>query len=120
MLANINKENMKALKMLYHANLRNVGVFTSIALSILVYARYFKDKSKVSNIMFVLVGVSFLSIATYLNFMLINELNAAKKEQEHSTGKKTKIDNMLIIPYFILVINFFIMFFTLLIKLGKV
>ena len=53
------EENMKALKMLYHANLRNVGVFTSIALSILVYARYFKDKSKISNIMFVLVGLSF-------------------------------------------------------------
>ena len=113
------QENNKALKMLYHANLRNVGVFTSIALSILVYARYFKDKSRISNIMFVLVGVSFLSIATYLNFMLLDELYTAKKV-EPSVEKSKLIDDMLLIPYFLVIINFLIMFFTLLIKLGKV
>ena len=113
------QDNMKALKMLYHANLRNVGVFTSIALSILVYARYFKDKSKISNIMFVLVGISFMFIATYLNFMLIDELNTAKKN-ENNWIKTKKIDEMLKIPYFIYVINFFILLFTLLIKLGKI
>ena len=113
------QENMKALKMLYHANLRNVGVFTSIALSILVYARYFKDKSKISNIMFVLVGVSFLSIATYLNFMLINELKSAKKKEKNWT-RVQKINDMMRIPYFIYAINFFIIIFTFLIKLGKI
>ena len=119
MSENTKQENMKALKMLYHANLRNVGVFTSIALSILVYARYFKDKSKFSNIMFVLVGVSFLSIATYLNFMLIDELKSAKKKEKNWMNMN-KIDDMLRIPYFIYAINFFIMLFTLLIKLGKI
>tara|TARA_Y100000992_G_C21005002_1_gene368341 strand:- start:68 stop:427 length:360 start_codon:yes stop_codon:yes gene_type:complete len=113
------QEKNKALKMLYHANLRNVGVFTSIALSILVYARYFKDKSKVSNVMFVLVGISFLSIATYLNFMLMDELNNTKKE-EKSTGIIKLIDGMLVIPYFITIINLLILVFTILIKLGKI
>ena len=113
------EENMKALKMLYHANLRNVGVFTSIALSILVYARYFKDKSKISNIMFVLVGLSFLFIAIYLNFMLINELKSIRKKEKNWINVN-KIDEMLRIPYIIYAINFIIMFFTLLIKLGKI
>lgn len=118
MLETPKQENNKELKMLYHANLRNVGVFTSIALSILVYARYFKDKSKISNIMFVLVGVSFLSIATYLNFMLLDELYIAKKLKP-SVEKTRLIDDMLLIPYFLVVVNFLIMVFTLLIKLGK-
>lgn len=119
MLENTKQENKRALKMLYHANLRNVGVFTSIALSILVYARYFKDKSKVSNIMFVLVGISFLIIATYLNLMLISELNNAKKiDSSVESGKS--IDDMLVIPYFIGVINICIMLFTVLIKLEKI
>ena len=113
------KENKKALKMLYHSNLINVGTFTSIALSLLVYARYFKDKSKVSNIMFVLVGVSFLSIATYLNYMLIDDLNNAKKIENNENTIKT-INRMLSIPYFIVVMNFFIVFFTVLIKLEKI
>ncbi len=113
------EKNLKDLKMLYHSNLRNVGTFTSIALSILVYARYFKDKSKLSNIMFVLIGVSFLSIATHLNFMLINELNIIKT-QESNLYTNEKINEMLLIPYIIIVVNFIILFFTFLIKFGKI
>lgn len=113
------QENFKYLKMLYHSNLRNVGTFTSIALSILVYARYFKEKSFISNILFISIGLIFLFIATYLNIMLIGELNNAK-EIEKDKKIIDKINKMFTIPYIIISINFIIFFFTFLIKIGKI
>ena len=98
------KDNITSLKMLYHSNLRNVGTFISIALSILVYARYFKDKSYLSNMLFVLVGIIFLIVATFLNYMLINELTNSL-EIAKDTQIIHEINTMFVIPYIVYIIN---------------
>ena len=64
--------------MFYHTVLRNMGLYTSIGVSILVFTRLFKDKNLYLNFLFMTLGLVFLSIGSYLSYYLIDELTSKK------------------------------------------
>ena len=73
--------------MFYNTTIRNVGLYTSIAIALLGYATRLKgDKSKVTKFFFLLASTAFLSIAIYLNYIMYNILHeyrqASIKNQE--------------------------------------
>lgn len=53
-----------SLMMLYQVTLRNVGLFTSISLALLVYSRYYRAKrNKLYNVAFIVLSMMSLTIS---------------------------------------------------------
>ena len=62
--------------MFYNTTIRNVGLYTSIAVALLGYATRLKgDKSKLTKLFFLLASTAFLSIAMYLNYIMYDILH---------------------------------------------
>ena len=62
--------------MFYNTTIRNVGLYSSIAIALLGYAtRLQGDKTKVTKFFFLLASTAFLSIAIYLNYIMYNILH---------------------------------------------
>lgn len=64
------KSRYKSL-MFYNTTIRNVGLYTSIAIALLGYASRLKSKTaKLTKLFFLLASGSFLIIAIYLNYTM--------------------------------------------------
>ena len=58
------KLSVKDLMMLYQTTLRNVGLFTSISLALLVYSRYYRAKrNRLYNISFIILSMGSLMVS---------------------------------------------------------
>lgn len=64
-------------QMLFHTNLRNIGLFITLTFGCLTYHNSF-PKDKLSNII-MLLSVIFLSISFILNFNVIKDKKLIKK-----------------------------------------
>ena len=66
------KLSVKDLMMLFQTTLRNVGLFTSISLALLVYSRYYRAKrNKLYNTAFIIISMASLMVSiTILHHML--------------------------------------------------
>lgn len=102
--------SFKDVVMLYHTNLRNVGLFISISLAMLGYSRYYRDKSKLYNVSFIVISIGFLFIATYIDYVLITTQNKLRENMKPSTKKYMEELNM--IPIYILCLNLLVMLFS--------
>ena len=70
------KLSVKDLMMLYQTTLRNVGLFTSISLALLVYSRYYRAKrNRLYNIAFVILSMASLMVSIkVLHHMLTDHI----------------------------------------------
>ena len=102
--------------MFYNTTIRNVGLYTSIAVALLGYATRLKgDKSKATKFFFLLASTAFLSIAIYLNYIMYNILHeyrqgSAKNQEDLKPWMNI---SMVIFPIhaviFAMIVGYFIM-----------
>lgn len=58
------KLSVKDLMMLYQTTLRNVGLFTSVSLALLVYSRYYRAKrNRLYNVAFIILSMASLMVS---------------------------------------------------------
>jgi hypothetical protein len=100
----------KEVQLLFHTNLRNVGLFTSISLAMLGYSRYYRKISQLYNITFILISIAFLGIATYLDIILLRNLERTNKNIDKKYSES--MDILLLIPKLLLGINSIVFLFT--------
>lgn len=91
--------NMRELMMYYHTTIRNVGLFTSVALAGISAARLFSgDSFHGFKFMYAIViftlALAFLLMATRMCLLLIRDLREARKYLEND-----QITDWLLIPY---------------------
>ena len=49
--------SLTQIKMLYHTNIRNVALFTSVSLALLGYSRYYREsRFQIYNISFIIIS----------------------------------------------------------------
>ena len=72
--------------MFFHSTFRNVGVFTTLSLATLAYARAYRKHNTIYDIILVLVSIGFLSLSGFMNYHLITEI-----EDYAANHKETKI-----------------------------
>ena len=89
----------KDLLMFYQSALRNVGLFTSVSLSMLGYSRFYRGKNKMYNIAFIVISLSMLAVATYMSRLMIMDID------EMRTNDMMLLKKWLPIPYFVIGIN---------------
>ena len=98
----------KGILMYFHSALRNVGLFTSISIAMLGYSRFYREKSRLYNISFIVISMLFLIFSLIINYSII---------QNTKTWQKThKVDilemyNLEQVPYFIIVTNIIVLLF---------
>ena len=102
--------SFKEVQMLFHTNLRNVGLFTSISLAMLGYSRYYRKTNQLYNISFIVISIAFLGIATYLDIMLLRNLERANKNIDKKYSQY--MDILLSVPKLLLGINSLVFLFT--------
>ena len=71
--------NEKEILMYYHTSLRNVGLFTSVAVAMSAYSSRIRNNNELKSFIVYLAHFLFLALAIYINYLLINDLQNAKK-----------------------------------------
>ena len=105
------KLSARNLMMLYQTTLRNVGLFTSISLALLVSSRYYREKgNKLYNISFIIISMMCLMVSiNILSHMLIDHKKILKQLNE---TEKNVIGKWYKIPYYTQYILYSIMTFS--------
>ena len=98
------------IQVLYHTNIRNVALFTSVSLGLLGYSRYYREKkSQIYNISFIIISLSFLLMSILLSFYLISDhskyINILKKSKKYTKQEILLLEKWYIIPKIALAIN---------------
>ena len=66
--------------MYYHTSIRNLGLFTTVALAILGVSRAYRGKNRLYNIVFIMITLLFQMLVFYKNYYIILTLTKMKKE----------------------------------------
>ena len=64
--------SFKDYLMYYHTSIRNVALYTTVSFAALGYSRFYREKSKMYNILLISASIIILSIAALLNLYLYN------------------------------------------------
>jgi hypothetical protein len=72
----------KDILMYYQTTIRNVGLYTSVSLALLGYSRFYRGKSQMYNISFIILSLLLLFIAKVMCYMLIHDIKKMKKNLE--------------------------------------
>lgn len=102
--------NEKDILMYFHSALRNVGLFTSISIAMLGYSRFYREKSRLYNVSFIVISMLFLIFSMVINYSIIENTKSWKKTHKVDI---LEIYNLEQVPYFIIVTNFFVLTFGL-------
>ena len=78
----------KDLLMMYHTEIRNIGLYTSISLAALAYSRAYRGKGYMRNVSGIMVEIGILLIAMFINFYLYRDLQMYMKELESDIMEK--------------------------------
>tara|TARA_A100001015_G_scaffold204452_1_gene228534 strand:+ start:2045 stop:2419 length:375 start_codon:yes stop_codon:yes gene_type:complete len=100
--------DFKEIQMLYHTNIRNVALFTSVSLGLLGYSRYYRAKKyHIYNIAFILISLGFLYMSALLSYYLIKDHNyfVSMLEEENKINEVKMLDKWYLIPRLALGIN---------------
>jgi len=102
----------KDIKTLYHTNLRNVGLFTSISLAILGASRFYRGKGiMLYNIGYIIISLIFTFMSLILAYYLLED---HKKLIKKMNNNETKLLNKwYLLPKLLLVTNSIIFGFSL-------
>jgi len=117
--------NLTQIKMLYHTNIRNVALFTSVSLALLGYSRYYrKSKFQVYNVSFIIISLFFLLMSVLLSQYLLNDhrlyLDKLVKEKKYTNEDIIMLEKWYIIPKISIGINIIIGLFGLYTLLREV
>jgi hypothetical protein len=71
--------NERDFLMYYHTTIRNVGLYTSVALAALIGSASFlnKDKKKIYGMLILILSFSFIIMALQMAYLLNNDINLA-------------------------------------------
>ena len=111
--------NMRELMMYYHTTIRNVGLFTSVALAGISAARLFSSEKLgfkfIYSIVIFILALAFLIMATRMSLLLIRDLRQARKYLEND-----QINDWLFIPYVLFGVDLLLVFVALISIIGSV
>lgn len=68
---------LKTLLIVYHTNLRNIGLFTSLAIGLVTLSNFAKI-SRSNYILLQVISILFISVAMSLSYILIDTMNYSK------------------------------------------
>jgi uncharacterized protein YacL len=96
----------------FHTAFRNVGLFTSVSFAALAYARFYRGKDKLYDIIMIITSLIFLIIAILISYFLMNELqDLNKKINDVSLNKYVMFPKItIVLDLFILSLGFFTLF----------
>jgi|TARA_B110000003_G_scaffold126807_1_gene128852 hypothetical protein len=72
-------ETEKDVLMFYQTSLRNVGLYTSISFGLLASSRFYREKNKIYNILFIVLSLLVLLCSITLCKYLLDDLKIMKK-----------------------------------------
>lgn len=102
-------ESEREFLMYYHTTIRNVGLFTSIAIAAISSGRVFgkghKGLKKIYSFFLFLLGLIFVLMAIRIGDLLIRDLNIAKEELDDKS-----LNDWLFIPRVIFYVNIGLVF----------
>jgi len=94
----------------YHTALRNMGLYTSIALAALVYSRFHRGKNFTINVIMIVISIIFILLSVTIGIFLLQDLEMI------SNNDKTilpMIEKWLLLPNIIIYTNSAIIISTL-------
>tara|TARA_B100001094_G_C18052385_1_gene730728 strand:- start:63 stop:404 length:342 start_codon:yes stop_codon:yes gene_type:complete len=99
--------NIKDIQTVYHTNLRNVGLFTSVSLALMGSSRFFRGKDmQFRNIGYLTLSIICIVISILLASYLLEDhkiyMNKIKNEEKNLLNKWYIIPNILLITNIIL------------------
>ena len=109
---NTPKFTFKELQMLFHTSFRNVGLFTSISLAMLGYSRYYRGKNGLYNIAFILISLGFLSIATYMAYVLVRNQKTLMQNKNFTPHRENILNTLNTIATSVFYLNIIVILFT--------
>ena len=117
--------NLTQIKMLYHTNIRNIALYTSVSLALLGYSRYYRQtKYQIYNISFIIISLSFLLMSMFLSLYLLKDhkvyLDKLVKEKKYTNKDLIMLEKWYIIPKISIGINVVIGLFGLYTLLREV
>lgn len=78
----------KELIMMYHTEIRNIGLYTSISLAALAYSRSYRDKGFFRNIGGIFMSIAILLIALTINYYLYKDIEYFMEDIESNIMSK--------------------------------
>jgi predicted Co/Zn/Cd cation transporter (cation efflux family) len=102
----------KAINALFHTNLRNIGLFTSISLAILGASRFYRGKGMIMyNVGYILISLVFTVMSLMMaNYLMEDHEKLIKKMKKEDTEL---LDKWYMLPKMLLVTNSVILVFSL-------
>lgn len=94
----------------YHTALRNMGLYTSIALAALVYSRFHRGKIFMINVIMIVISIIFILLSVTIGIFLLQDLEMI------SNNDKTilpMIEKWLLLPNIVIYTNSAIIISTL-------
>lgn len=86
----------------YHTALRNMGLYTSVALAALVYSRFHRGKNFTINVIMIVISIIFILLSVTIGILLLQDLEMI------SNNDKTilpMIEKWLLLPNVIIYTN---------------
>ena len=111
-----NEISEKDFLMYYHTSVRNLGLYTSLALAILGVSRAYRGKNKLYNIGFIIITLLFQLMVFYKNYYIILTLRKMNKELETN---KYYTDELLLWTKMFFILNIIIFIFGILTLLRE-
>lgn len=112
-------ENLdKSLRVLtyYHTSLRNIGLYTSLAFTAIIYSQSHKGKSFFINVSLIIASLILTTLSTVIGLFLIEDIKIISDNDEKMLPV---IDKWLTIPNIMLFINAIVLISTLFVLFNK-
>lgn len=98
--------NIKETLMYYHTTLRNVGLYTSIAIAIIGFSRQFIKTDKLFDVLFHLIGMLFLNFSIFISYYLIRNIkNIFSSSTMNKKIKDNHFNSMYYLPLIVMFTN---------------
>ena len=68
----------------YHTGLRNVGLYASLSIAVLASSRFYRQKNRTYNILFLLLSLSILFCSTLMCKFLIDDVKSMKENLDET------------------------------------
>lgn len=102
----------KDLIMMYHTQIRNIALYTSISLACLAYSRFYRDKAFFRNIGGILMSISIIFIALTINYYLYKDIEYFMKDINSDIMPKwiKLLPLIALVQFLILAMNFYTLY----------
>ena len=70
------QQDLRDFLMYFHTNIRNIGLYTSLAYGSLAYSRFYRNDIRMYDLMLIMISLTFLAISFMMNYFLYNDTDA--------------------------------------------